>query len=303
VAPAGGGGKKEPYVASGTPDWPKIIKEEHLEVVEPTERSRRGRRRVKDNWLAERFGPKEHTLDRELGLERLPMYGDPDVPRGERDPVRYNPVDEGGKHQAALEQTVGPRPLLTVQQWKNLVNPNHVKGWVEFRMNCSAVTRAVVDIIQGRRIRIADGDFQKSPLDHKTPRPGDYDDTYEWMGVRGPAYRMDRHLPPGHPDPFAHQLAFTKNAYHSVEAGLKDRPPGTVAAICVRWAPDGGHWFAAYVDPHGKVRHLDAQPAPAAIDLPWPPVYDGLLDRLEYTIREPDGDWEGANSADPQSTW
>jgi hypothetical protein len=250
----------------------------------------------------DQYGPREHQWEEELDLQPPPAYGEPGVHRGDRNSVRYNPVDPGGINQQNLVNTAGPVPLRTVPHWKNLVNPNHAHGWVEFMFNCSAVMRATVDLLQGRTVRLADGDFQKAPAvpgQPLKPFPGDYDDSYEWMGVRGPFSRMDS----GQPLRAADQAAFNRKAYQSVADGLRGRPPGTVAAICIGWTGGGGHWFVAYVDEHGKLRALDTQPAPNAIDVPWPHHYPGDLSRLEFTIREPNGDWEGGSSADPESTW
>ena len=296
-------------IGTYTPPWEKIVDPQRISYDVPQERSRPPRPRIRSgDHTFDNFGPKKHQWERELGLQPPPAYGEPDVHRGDRNRARYDPHDVGGFHQQNLVNAAGPNPLHTVRRWLNLLNPHYDKRWIEFQRNCSAVMRATVDLIQGRQVRLADGDYQKATAAHAgvrpgTPFPGDYDDSYEWMGVRGPGHRMDFQLPPGHPNPAVALDAFTDQAYKSVEDGLRGRPPGTVAAICVQWAGGGGHWFTAYVDRYGNPRALDAQPSPNAIDEVWPHKYASKLERLEFTIREPNGAWEGGSSAEPESTW
>lgn len=295
-------------IGTYSPQWKDMVDPQRISYDVPQERGRPPRARVQPgDPIFDKFGPKEHQWEQKLDLQPPPAYGEPGVHRGDRDRARYNPYDPGQVHQQNLTNAAGAVPLHTVPRWKNLLNPNYDKQWVEFMFNCSAVMRATVDLLQGRAVRLADGDFRRAPSPHQgtpgTPIPGDYDDSYEWMGVRGPGHRMDFQPLPGHPNSAADLTDFTRRAYQSVEDGLRGRPPGTVAAICIGWADGGGHWFAAYVDRNGDIRAIDTQPAPDAIDEPWPHVYETELNRLEFTIREPNGDWEGGSSADPESTW
>ncbi|MEU4195298.1 toxin glutamine deamidase domain-containing protein [Kribbella sp. NPDC026611] len=279
--------------------WKGMVGQERVRWEVPQERGRPVRVRVERRGdLYDKYGPRDWQAVKELGLTPPEAYGRPGVPRRETDPQRWDPGDPNGDLRREVEASVGTDPLQDPQSWVTKVNPHHDYGGDQFQKNCPSVTMTVADIIQGRDVRLADGDFGKVP--------GDYDETMKWMGVRNPTERFDRHLPPTHPDPAAHLQAFTDKVYRSVADGLRGRPPRTVAAICVEWAPrpvGGGHWFVAYVDDHGAVRAIEAQPGANSKVMAWPPAYPTQLERLEYTVREPGGDWEDGGPAGPESKW
>jgi papain fold toxin 1 (glutamine deamidase) of polymorphic toxin system len=204
----------------------------------------------------------------------------------------------------------GDDPLETMDDWVPLINQHYHLG-VEFQFNCSSGIRGFADTVQGRPPHLAEGDFNRGVVwDDGSKQwvegatPGDYDHSFQWMGVDGP-YRQHTWTHPQHDrmDEIDQSLGqFTRDAYDSVGQDLVGRPPGTVAAVCVRWRSGGGHWFAAVVGKDGRIIHVDVQPRPPKI-APWPPLYPTELTRLEHIIREPGGDWEGAPPWEPNSTW
>ena len=227
----------------------------------------------------------------------------------ESDPYGYdrpkdfapNKPGEFDPREQELADTVGGRPLENLTDYIHKVNPDNGLTGKAHEANCADGARVLCDILNGERPRVASG--------IKSPNGEHPDTTLEWMGLEDvpPAYKFNR--PPGTTPGFAAD----QQALQLVRDALAGRPPGTHANIGVDFASGKGHRLAAVVDQNGDLKWLDPQPSKAARSHPdgsdaqknaqlrdmvkhsnqTPIQVPEHINRLEFSVREPGGQWEG----------
>ncbi|MEU4191506.1 toxin glutamine deamidase domain-containing protein [Kribbella sp. NPDC026611] len=218
--------------------------------------------------------------------------------RSEVDPFSHLRPDPMDPRRVELRDSVGPRPHENPENWVHKVNPDHVPGG-HHDWNCADTARAACEILNGDEPRLAAGRTFKAGAT--------MDETLEWMGLEDvpEAYKFAR--PADRPG----GLDLDQEAFQKVRDALHGRPPGTHANVGMHFVDGGGHRLTAFVDKNGELKWLDAQKSHAARQHPdgspeqkaaierdlvrhadEVPVANHI-DRLEFSVREPGGQWEG----------
>ena len=224
-----------------------------------------------------------------------PPVGHPGQQRHDVEPTRYNPGDPTGSLLQRLKAKIAGDPLRNVEDWITEGNPHFSTGHPAATNNCGDNSRAFADNLQGGEPRIANGDLKTKVNKHgiEEPKPGEYDEMYQYTGVQPDAIRVNDAN--GNPVVGAQNpAAYTDGANQAIYNALNGQPPGTAAIIYGHWtrlnpdAPETAHWFNAFVDVDGTVRWADMQSGRIS---DWPPKYGNTFQRLEAVVRRPGGDW------------
>ncbi|HEY0694030.1 MAG TPA: toxin glutamine deamidase domain-containing protein, partial [Kribbella sp.] len=243
----------------------------------------------------------DDPLTRQVEIDQMkPDYlrPEPGKVRSEVDPFNHIKPDPRDPRGGELVAGVGEAPVKNLFNWVHKVNPDNGTT-MHYGMNCPDVSRAVSEVLNGEKPRLAAGNKFKA---------GEHPDTtLEWMGLKEVRPQDTFHRPPGRPDDWS----LDQQAFQKVRDALQGRPPGTHANVGVNWVGGGGHRFNAFVDADGSVKWLDAQPSGAARKLPEGSraqreaierdmVKDGNtlpypthVDHLDFSFREPGGEWSG----------